>query len=79
MKLVRLHDNGGYPLFINPEAVESVVRRDVRGGGSIVYVTGRPMYVEEAPEEATRLLEERPAYQEVSPEDIPSHGAPRPR
>jgi hypothetical protein len=32
MRFVRLHDDGGYPVFINPEAVERVVRRGTRGG-----------------------------------------------
>lgn len=74
MRFVKLHDSGGYPLFVNPEVVEKVVRRDVRGGGSTVYVSGKPVYVEEAPEEAARLLEERPAWREVAPTKMPTHG-----
>ena len=78
MQFVKLHDDGGYPVFINPEAVECVRRSPAgRCGGSTVYVAGRPVYVEESAEEAARILGDRPAWREVPPTHMPSGGASR--
>jgi hypothetical protein len=77
MQFVKLHDDGGHPVFINPEVVERVVRRGTHGGGSVVYVAGLPVHVEEPPEKAAQLIEERAPWRDVPPTKMPSHGVPR--
>jgi len=74
VRFVKLHGDGGHPVFVNPEAVERVVPRDVRGGGSTVHVAGSPVWVVEAPEEVAKLLEECPSWREVKPTKMPSTG-----
>lgn len=77
MRFVKLHADDGGPIFVNPEMVDRISKRDTRGGGSAIVVSHTMVHVSEAPEEAARLLEERPAWREVKPTKVPSHGAPR--
>lgn len=77
MRFVKLHADDGGPVFVNPEAVERVSKRDVRGGGSLVTLAHGAAHVSEEAEEAARLLEECPSWREVKPTKVPSHGAPR--
>jgi hypothetical protein len=76
MRFAKLHDDGGYPVFVNPEAVEKIAKRDVRGGGSTVTLAHGVAHVSEQVEEAARLLEEQLPWREVPPTKMPSHGVP---
>lgn len=77
MRFVKLTADDGGPVFVNPEAVEKVCKRDVRGGGSVVVTPHGVAHVSEEAEEAARLLEECPAWRTVAPTKMPSHGSPK--
>jgi len=69
MRFVKFTADNGDPIYINPESVQRVSRRDVQGGGSLVVMTygSASARVTEEPEEAARLLEECPPWRHVEP------------
>lgn len=84
MRFALLHDynDGGNPVFVNPDAVSHIMRATEGSGSQVVLVASRwqmRIRVTEAPEEAARLLDECPPWDphDVQPTKMPSHGSLR--